>query len=138
MRISLDHAHIFASDLSATVGFFQRMFGAVVVWDEEAAGVRNVRLAVGHGFLHVYDQPPRTARGGVVHHLGIETENLEELMAHMKANGASIPNPIREHAKFKYAMVAAPDSLLIELFQCHEPARWRIPTQPSTSTLNPT
>ena len=83
MRTSLDHAHIFASDLSVTIAFFQRMFDAVVVWDEEAAGVRNVRLRIGHGFLHVYEQPPKVTGAGVVHHLGIETENLEALVAHL-------------------------------------------------------
>ena len=44
MRAGLDHVHLFASDVAATVGFFRTMFGATVVWDEEAAGVRNVRL----------------------------------------------------------------------------------------------
>ena len=36
--------HLFASDVAVTVGFLRTMFGASVVWDEEAAGVRNVRL----------------------------------------------------------------------------------------------
>ena len=37
MRAGLDHVHLFASDVAATVGFFRTMFGATVVWDEEAA-----------------------------------------------------------------------------------------------------
>ena len=36
--------HLFASDVAVTVGFLRTMFGASVVRDEEAAGVRNVRL----------------------------------------------------------------------------------------------
>lgn len=55
MRVSLDHVHIFASDLAATLDFFCLMLDAKVVWDEEAAGVRNVRLALGHAFIHVYE-----------------------------------------------------------------------------------
>jgi hypothetical protein len=47
MRVGLDHVPIFASDLSATVEFFRTMFAATVAWDDEAAGVRNVRLALG-------------------------------------------------------------------------------------------
>ena len=35
-------------------------------------------------------------------------------------------NPIREEPTFKYVMIAGPDDLLIELFECHEPARWDI------------
>lgn len=60
MRVGLDHVHIFASDISETTSFFSEMFGASVVWDELAAGVRNVRLALGNGFIHVYDQAPKS------------------------------------------------------------------------------
>jgi len=44
VRISLDHIHIFSTDLSATVEFFQRMLDATLVWDEDAANVRTLRL----------------------------------------------------------------------------------------------
>ena len=126
MRISLDHAHIFASDVSATIDFLIRMFGATVVWDEEAAGTRNVRMALGRAFIHLYDQPPKTERGGPVHHLGIETDDLAGLVERMKANGFEFRNPIRDEARFRYVMVAGPDNLLIELFQSREPERWKI------------
>jgi catechol 2,3-dioxygenase-like lactoylglutathione lyase family enzyme len=127
VRIDLDHAHIFSSDVAATVAFFGTMLDARVVWDEEAAGVRNVRLAIGRGFVHVYDQPPKSARGGVVHHLGIETSDLDALVARMKARGYRFRNPVRDFPKFRYVMIAGPDDLLIELFQCREPGRWGIP-----------
>ena len=125
MRIDLDHAHIFASDIAATVTFFRSMLGACVVWDEEAAGVRNVRLRIGRGFIQVYDQPPKGTRG-VVHHLGIETDDLDALVAQMKANGYVFRNAIRDVPNFRYVMIAGPDDLLIELFQCSDPARWQI------------
>ena len=54
-KISLDHAHLFASDLAATITFFTKCFDAEVVWDEEAAGVRNVRIQIGSSFIHLYD-----------------------------------------------------------------------------------
>ena len=130
MRISLDHAHIFASDISATMDFLTRMFGATVVWDEEAAGTRSVRMQIGKAFIHIYDQPPgvnnRAERGGPVHHLGIETDDLEGLVASMKAKGFEFRKRIRDEPKFRYVMVAGPDNLLIELFQSKEPERWRI------------
>lgn len=126
MRASLDHAHLFSSNVAATIDFLSRMFGATVVWDEEAAGTRNVRLALGRAFIHLYDQPPRSARGGPVHHLGIETDDLDELVAHMKANGFDFRNPIRDEPRFRYVMVAGPDDLLIELFETREPERWQI------------
>ena len=128
MRVSLDHAHVFASDVAATVAFFRDMFGATVVWDEEAAGARNVRLRVGGAFVQIYDQPPRGARGGAFHHLGIETDDLDALVKRMEARGFRFRNPVRDLPQFRYVMVAGPDDLLIELFECREPARWGIRT----------
>lgn len=85
-----------------------------------------MRLALGHGFIHVYDQPPKAERGGPIHHLGIETDDLDGLVARMKKNGYSFRNAVREQPKFRYVMIAGPDDLLIELFQCHEPQRWHL------------
>jgi catechol 2,3-dioxygenase-like lactoylglutathione lyase family enzyme len=126
MQVSLDHAHIFASDAAATVHFLQAMFDAELVWDESVAGARVIRLRIGRAFVNVYDQAPRRLRGGAVHHLGIETDDLEGLVARMGARGHTFRNPIRHEAGFDYVMIAGPDDLLIELFQCHEPARWQI------------
>jgi catechol 2,3-dioxygenase-like lactoylglutathione lyase family enzyme len=128
MRVGLDHIHIFSSNLAATVEFFSRMFGATTVWDEEAAGVRNVRLALGNAFIQVYDQPPKAERGGPMHHVGIETDDLDQLVAEMTKNGYRFRNAIQEHPRFRYVMIAGPDDLLIELFQCHEPQRWQLRT----------
>jgi hypothetical protein len=53
------------------------MFDATRVWDEDAAGVRTVRLRLGNAFVQVYDQAPKSQRGGAMHHLGIETDDLD-------------------------------------------------------------
>jgi catechol 2,3-dioxygenase-like lactoylglutathione lyase family enzyme len=129
MHVGLDHVHIFASDLSATVDFFHTMFGARVVWDDEAAGVRNVRLALGNAFLQVYDQAPKKSRGGAVHHLGIETDDLDALVSRMEAHGFRFRNPIRDEPRFRYVMISGPDDLLMELFQVREPDRWQLKTK---------
>jgi catechol 2,3-dioxygenase-like lactoylglutathione lyase family enzyme len=126
MRVSLDHAHIFASNLDATVAFFRTMFDAEVVWDDVVAGARGVRLQIGRAFILVYDQPPKAPRGGAFHHLGIETDDLDELVRQMKSRGFAFRKPIQEDQAFKYVMISGPDGLLIELFECHDPQRWRI------------
>ncbi len=126
MRVNLDHAHIFASDASATVRFFQTMLGATVVWDEAVAGVRGIRLQIGRAFILIYDQPPKSCRGGAFHHLGIETDDLVGLVGRMESSGFVFRKPIHDEKAFKYVMIAGPDDLLIELFECNEPARWRI------------
>lgn len=125
-NISLDHAHLFTSDLSATITFFIKCFNAEVIWDEEAAGVRNVRIKIGRSFIHLYDQAPKAPRGGAIHHLGIETDDLEDLVLHIRSHGVTLKNEIKEEEKFKYVMIKGPDDLLIELFECKEPERWGI------------
>src|SRR5689334_9950042 len=105
MRVGLDHVHTFSSDVSATVEFFRAMLGAAVVWDDEAAGVRNVRLALGDAFIQIYDQAPKSPRGGAMHHLGIETDDLDALVSRMKEQGFHFRNAVRDEANFRYVMV---------------------------------
>lgn len=127
MQLSLDHAHLFASDLEASVSFFRSMFDATVVWDQQVGGVRGVRLRLGSAFIHFYDQPPKAPRGGAVHHLGIETDDLDLLVRRMRERGFQFRNPVRTDTEFRYVMLAGPDDLLIELFQCLRPGRWQLP-----------
>jgi catechol 2,3-dioxygenase-like lactoylglutathione lyase family enzyme len=117
MQIDLDHAHLFASDVDATVGWWSKMLGGRVVFDLEVAGARNVRLAVGRGAVNLYDQPPRVIGSGSVHHLGIQTDDLEALVASMEAKGFRFRQRIKDAGAVKYVMAAAPDNVLLELFQ---------------------
>ncbi|HVN35198.1 MAG TPA: VOC family protein [Casimicrobiaceae bacterium] len=126
MRVGLDHVHIFASNLSATVEFFCTMFGATVVWDEDAAGARSVRLALGRAFIQVYDQAPKRPRGGAMHHLGIETDDLDALVSRLESHGFRFRNSIRDEPRFRYVMISGPDDLLIELFQVRERDHWQL------------
>ena len=126
MRIGLDYIHVFASDVAKTLDFFCRMFDAGCVWDEQAAGARNVRIALGNAFIHLYDRPLKGPRSGPVHHIGIETDDLEALVSRVCAQGFVFRNPIRREPKFNYVMVMGPSDLLIELFQYHEPERWHV------------
>lgn len=126
MRVGLDHVHIFSSNLEATLEFFRTMLDATVVWDDQAAGVRNVRLALGNAFLQIYDQPPKAPRGGPMHHIGIETDDLDSLVARMRGRGFHFRNPVRDDSKFRYVMISGPDDLLIELFQVRDRDRWQL------------
>ena len=117
MKIDLDHAHLFASDVDETIRWWSEMLGARVVFDLEVAGARNVRLAVGRGFIHLYDQPPRVVGSGSVHHLGIQTDDLEGLVASMETKGFHFQRPIKDFGAMKYVMAAAPDNVLLELFE---------------------
>jgi catechol 2,3-dioxygenase-like lactoylglutathione lyase family enzyme len=82
--IDLHHAHLFASDIDATIAWWTTMLDAEVAFDGSLAGARNVFLKVGRGRIHLYDQPPRHQSRGAVHHLGITTDDLPGLVARIR------------------------------------------------------
>jgi catechol 2,3-dioxygenase-like lactoylglutathione lyase family enzyme len=121
VQIDLDHAHLFASDVDATIRWWSDMLDARVVFDLEVAGARNVRLAVGRGAVLLYDQPPRVVGMGSVHHLGVQTDDLEGLVASMEAKGVHFRDPVQDFGAVKFIMVMAPDNVLLELFEVAAP-----------------
>jgi catechol 2,3-dioxygenase-like lactoylglutathione lyase family enzyme len=114
---NLHHAHLFASNLDESVRFYQEMFGGEVIMDGEVAGSRNVLLRLGSAHINFYDQPPKDAGRGVLHHLGIRTNDLEALVERMKAKGFEFRKEITDLGVLKYVMAAAPDNVLLELFE---------------------
>ena len=116
--LSLHHTHLFASDVDHSIAFWRDHFGAVVLVDTVFAGARNVFMRIGEGRLHLYDQAPKHAGAGTVHHLGIETDELDALVARLEVAGVSVTD-VRRHAEGDYAMAEGPDGLLLELFQPH-------------------
>ena len=117
MKISLHHAHLFASNIDNSIQFYCDMFGAEVLFDLKMAGARNVMIKIGNSRINFYDQPPKDQGRGAVHHLGIETENLEELVARMKSKGFVFIKAIKNLGVFKYIMAEGPDHVLFELFE---------------------
>lgn len=120
MKVTIHHAHLFASDIDKTIQFYQAMFGAEVLFDKEMAGARNVMISIGNGKINFYDQPPRGEGREIVHHLGIETDNLKALMDHMKSKGFKFKNEIKYLDTWKYVVAEGPDKILLELFQIVE------------------
>ena len=116
--LSLHHTHLFASDVDRSIAFWRDQFGAIVMLDTVFAGARNVFMRIGEGRLHLYDQAPKHVGAGTVHHLGMETDELDALVARLKAAGISVTD-VRRHAEGDYAMAEGPDGLLLELFQPH-------------------
>jgi len=117
MHCDLHHVHLFASDLDCSIRFYREMFGAEILFDEMVAGVRNVLIRIGTGHINFYDQPPRETGKSAVHHLGIHTDNISAVVAHMEAKGFNFRSPIREFGDLKYIMLEGPDRVLIEVFE---------------------
>lgn len=124
--LSLDHVHIFASDMTKTLDFYCTMFGAEIIYDAMLVGQRNVRIEIGGKAMHIYDQQPRSHDRGLVHHLGIRTDNLADLVARMQKHGVQFRKGISEDPAFRYTMCEAPDGVLIELYEVKPGGEWMI------------
>ncbi|MFD4603852.1 VOC family protein [Streptomyces sp. NPDC058464] len=112
----MHHAHLMATDIEETMSFWRHGFGAKVVYDVDFAGSRNVFLTLGTGRIHLYDQPPKVVGQGTVHHLGVQTDELETVVERLRRLGVSVTD-IRQEPTATYAMAKGPDNLLIEIFQ---------------------
>ena len=122
MSFDLHNAHLFASDIDVTVAWWCQHLGGKILFDGALSGSRNVFLAVGSGRLHIYDQPPRGQGRNAIHHLGIKVAHLKEVWQHLQSAGLTSPNGLRENGDWRYAMIAAPDGVLVELFEFDDPA----------------
>lgn len=117
-RYHLQHIHLFATDLAATIAFFRDWFDAELVWDGDVAGARNVFMKIGIGALHLYEQPPRDHGRNAIHHIGMQVVGIEELYDRMTSAGLHIPNPIRKlPGGGGYFMLGGPDGIVIEIFE---------------------
>ena len=117
MKVNLHHVHLFASNIDESLQFYREMFSAKLFFDLEMAGARNVMISIGSTKINFYDQPPKDQGRGAIHHLGIETEDLEALVEHMKSKGFKFKKTIKKLGVWKYIMAEGPDHVLLELFE---------------------
>ncbi len=115
MRIRLHHTHIFASDFERTLKFWKDMFGAEVL--NEGIPARSFLIGIGSGKINIYDQPPREGQGGAYHHIGVQTDDLDALMKHMKSKGFRFEGEVKDYGYLRYIMALAPDNILMELLE---------------------
>lgn len=117
MTSHLHHVHLFAADVEASIAFYTEVFDGVVVLDAELAGARNVFIRIGTGRLHLYDQPPKAPGRRSIHHVGIQTDDLDRVVRRLTARGLPPPKQPTDLGLWRYVMVQAPDDVLIEVFQ---------------------
>ncbi len=120
MTHHVHHVHLFASNLEKSLVFYKTFFGGEVILDVEIAGARNIFMKIGTGRIHFYDQSPKMAGPGSIHHFGIQTDDVERDYRRMKAEGVAFNKEVVDLGHMKYIMVPAPDSVLIELFEVNK------------------
>ena len=96
MICHIHHVHIFASDIDKSIKFYKEFFGGKVILDSVLAGERNVFIRIGNGRVHLYDQPPKNPVRGNIHHFGIQTDNIEEVVGNLKAKGVVLKKDIAD------------------------------------------
>ena len=116
------HVHLFASNVDESISFYRDIFGGEVALDMELAGARNVFISVGRGRIHLYDQPPKDSGRGGIHHFGIQTDDIDEVIRRLTDRGVTLRKGVTDFGFWKYIMVPAPDGVLIELFQVNKNA----------------
>ena len=120
---SIDHVHIHASDPAKTIEFYQSFFGARVIQEFESLGRKLTIMSLGEksklSILHI---PPAVEKPkpemASIDHIGIEVENIEELIDRLKEKGVSFPVDLTQSSTgAKIAFCLGPDNVYLELIE---------------------
>ncbi|MFC2003753.1 VOC family protein [Chloroflexota bacterium] len=118
-----DHIHLISTDPSKTAEFYGKMFGARRVGTGKLADGRvalNLDLN-GASILVMQTRAkqmvPGTAQTGL-EHFGLRTDNLEAVVAELKAGGANFVQDITvPRPGVKLSFLLTPENTLIELLE---------------------
>ena len=120
---NIDHVHIHASDPAKTIEFFESFFGARVIQEFETVGRKLTIMSLGDksklSILHI---PPEVEKPkpemASIDHIGIEVENIEELVHRLKEKGFSFPVDLAQSSSgAKIAFCLGPDNVYLELIE---------------------
>lgn len=112
----LDHIHLMSPDPVKTADFYEKMFAAKrVSMRDEGDGRAMAKLDLNGITILINQRTGDNAQVGLVH-FGIRTDNLDEAVATMKAEGVEFTQDIREiRPDFKISFLKAPEDVSIEL-----------------------
>ena len=120
---SIDHVHIHASNPAKTIEFYESFFGAEVIQEIESVGRKLTIMSLGDksklSILHV---PPAVEKPNPemasIDHIGIEVENIEELINRLKKKGFNFSVDLNQSPSgTKIAFFFGPDNVYIELIE---------------------
>lgn len=123
--LALNHIHLRSTNPRKTAAWYVDMLGATIVRETDTPAGVSVSLDIGGTRLNVAPQPPDRIlpRGSAeVHlgleHFGLETNDLEGLLARLQPKGLEVLEPLRAvPSGMKIVFVRAPDDVRIELMQ---------------------
>lgn len=123
--LALNHIHLRSPEPRKAATWYVEMLGAKIVRETETRGAVGVNMDIAGIRLNVSSPPPgeRLPRGSAAPHLGLEhfglqTEDLEGLLAQLQSKGVVVLEPLRTtESGLKLCFVQAPDDVRIELMQ---------------------
>ncbi len=102
----IDHVGIAVRDLDAVIAWYQQMFGATVAHREriESDGVDEALIKVADSYIQLLTPYTDTSplakymerNGEGIHHVGYRVDSCEEVLEHVKAEGARV---VDEHPR---------------------------------------
>ena len=129
---SLDHIHIYAAEPEESARFYTHHFEAKpVLRNTNANGDTRIFLALGGQVLvlgsfpkgHAPAPPPEAGDGAYRHgfgvaHFGLRVADVDAAVAELSASGVRVlGEAVQEASGLRYAYVAAPDGVVVELTQ---------------------
>ena len=129
---SLDHIHIYGAEPEESARFYTHHFEAKpVLRNTNANGDTRIFLALGGQVLvlgsfpkgHAPAPPPEAGDGAYRHgfgvaHFGLRVADVDAAVAELSASGVRVlGEAVQEASGLRYAYVAAPDGVVVELTQ---------------------
>lgn len=114
----LAHIGVFVKDMETSVKFYRDILGFTVTDVHNNLTFCNIGTCLIE-LVEIKDYQPRTP--GQVDHIAVEVENIEELVAELRAKGVELPEKIGEMPTLlggvKNIFFVGPDGERIELFE---------------------
>jgi len=122
MKFTMNHIHLRAKDAKSTAQWYVDNFGADIVEEVSISGNLTVRTDIGGARVNVSQATSLPFGTSDAHmgleHFGLETDNLDGVMASLKAKGIKVLEPVRTLSTgMRISYVEAPDNVRLELMQ---------------------
>jgi catechol 2,3-dioxygenase-like lactoylglutathione lyase family enzyme len=120
----MNHIHLKSRDARKAAQWYVENFGARIVEEVSINGPLTVRTDLGGVRINITEPPPSglpasdsSAKLGL-EHFGIETDDLDGVMASLQKKRVKVLEPIRTlPTGMRIAFVEAPDNVRLELMQ---------------------
>ena len=118
--VGLHHAGVYVADLARSIGFYCDAFGLDVAEQLSFGEERIAFLHVGSARLELIAGGPARDGTGVIDHIAFEVQDLDALLAHLRARGVTLLDhkPVRVPGiGARILFCQGPDGERIELLQ---------------------